>query len=200
MATPPEDSRGSRPSRSAEATARAFRRGAPDAVAAVGEYVRKILFFQPWRPPPEVLQDLQQEAMSHIWSAATRPGFDPAAGFWGFVETVTVRRCIDWRRRQRQTTELSDSAGDSRPGPLGDLLERERRSRVERAIGQLAEPCRRLFELHFIRRLTYRQAAVELGRSEGALRVQMYRCIRQVRQILQEEEDGRSTSRREGEP
>lgn len=198
MATPPEVRPGSRRSRSAERIAWAFRRGDPEAVVAVGEYVRRILLFQAWRPPPDAQRDLQQEAMTQIWHAATNPGFDPTAGFWGFVETVTVRRCIDWRRRQRQTTELSESTKDSRPGPLSTLLEHERRARVGQAITDLGAPCRELFELHFIRGLTYRQAASELERSEGALRVQMYRCIRQVRQILQEQSHGRLASRREG--
>ena len=48
-----------------------------------------------------------------------------------------------------------------------------------------------MIELHLRSGLTYGEMAERLGKSEGALRVQMHRCVRRAQQLLRErlEED-----------
>ncbi len=155
------------------------------ATREVASQVRRILASRGYGIPQEDRREIEQLAMIQIWDAVRRPGFDDAR-FWGFVEVVVSRRCIDWRRRRRVETRLEDTGDftDSGLSPLAGLLERERRDLARETLAQLPETCRRLIELVVGQGRSYRQAAEVLGRSEGALRVQMYRCIGRAREVL----------------
>ncbi len=149
--------------------------------------VRRILAFRGYGIPSEDRRELEQIVVTQIWHAVCRPDFDQA-GFWGFVEVVVARRCIDWLRRRKTETRLEDAGDFADPSlsPLGDLLRREKVALAKQTLAQLPEGCRQLIELVAEQGKTYRQAATILGRSEGALRVQMYRCIREARGLLAE--------------
>lgn len=177
---------------------RAFRQGVPEAVTRVRDRVGRILAFRGYRIPAEERRDLQQEVMAQIWRAANRAGFDPARGFLGFVEVVTARRCIDWLRTRRQDSELQPDHRDERPDPFAVTLAGERARLAAAVLARLREPCRELIALHIVEHKPYSEVARILGRSEGALRVQMYRCIREARRILDELMDAAdSTGRRQ---
>lgn len=121
--------------------------------------------------------------MTQLWQAATNPGTDLTLGFWSLVETVTARRAIDWMRLHREHASLDADAAD-KSNPLADTLARERADLMRAAVEELPEDCRRLIHLHLDEGKTYREIAGILSRSEGALRVQMYRCIRRARELL----------------
>lgn len=168
----------------AELCAHRLGRGDPKAVEEVRERVDRILAHRGFAMAQQDRDDVRQEVMIQLWQAVTRPSFDPAAGFWSFVELVTARRAIDWLRRQsRSVADLkpSPSAGVT---PSAAALEREKRQMAQRALSALDPSCRELVTLHLEKGRSYRELAQILGRSEGALRVQMYRCIRRVRKIL----------------
>ena len=136
--------------------------------------------------------------MTQVWQAVNRTGFDPTLGFWKFVEVVTARRAIDWLRSRRPEAELPaeiEAAG----GPEASALARERTRLAHGALSQLGKPCRDLIYLRIGMNRSYRELSELLGRSEGALRVQMHRCVERARLILAEmtgeEGAGRSESR-----
>ncbi len=167
-----------------EVVAAGFRRGEPREVEKVRCRVSRIVAFRGYSIPMSERKDLEQEIMAQLWNATRRPQFDESAGFWGFVELVALRRCIDWRRGRKNFTSFDPETPDSRKNPLQAVLTRERRQLVARALLELGDPCRKLMELHFHGRKTYRELAKIFGKGEGALRMQMLRCIRGVRQIL----------------
>lgn len=179
---------GSQPARelSTEELARAFSRGRPEAVEIVRIRVRKILSFRRYGMNAEERLDLEQEVMAQLWQATNKEGFDPAQGFWGFVEVVTARRSIDWLRARRPEEPLDDEASypEERTGPLGIVLARERTSLAGRALAELPEECRELLRGHFIENRSYRELAKTSGKTEGALRVQVYRSVRETQRIL----------------
>ncbi len=78
--------------------ARAFATGDPAAVETVRARVDKILAFRGYGIPREDRKDLEQEVMVQLWRSVGRESFQTGAGFWGFVEVVSTRRCIDWLR------------------------------------------------------------------------------------------------------
>ena len=125
-----------------------LRRGTPEAVQEVRERVRRILGFRGYRIPKADLADLEQEVMSQLWQAVNRPSFDAAKGFWGFVEVVAGRRCIDWLRTKKPVTELTDEVHDGSAGPLRSVLAEERVRLAQAALAELGEPCRELIRLH----------------------------------------------------
>jgi RNA polymerase sigma-70 factor (ECF subfamily) len=173
-----------REQRTSEAVAHGFRRGRPEDVAAVSARVKRILAYRGFRMEESDRLDIEQEVLGQLWRVATSPGFDPAAGFWGLVETVTVRRSIDWLRRRREEVPIEATHPDAGPWPDQRAMERETAESVRVAIARLGEPCRQLIHLRIEKGLGFRSISRRLGRSEGALRVQLHRCIGALRQQL----------------
>lgn len=168
---------------------KALRSGSAEAVAEVRERIRRIVRFRGYRIPRDEQKELEQEIVVQVWQAVNRSSFDPHAGFWGFVEVVTARRCIDWLRRQRPESALEadfSSTPDGRPGPLGTTLDHERTQLAYAALAQLGKACRDLIYLHVGMGRSYKEIGTLLGKSEGALRVQMYRCVREARRIVEQ--------------
>lgn len=163
---------------------RRLRRGDSAAVRHVRERVWKILSFRGYRLPEEDRKDLVQEIVTQIWQAVTRPGFEAGERFWGFVEVVTARRAIDWLRVQRYSSEIDPNLAASGADPLDKTIAKEKNRLAFIALSQLSEPCRELIFLHAGLDKTYKEIAQLLGKSEGALRIQMFRCVRAARRIL----------------
>jgi RNA polymerase sigma factor (sigma-70 family) len=154
------------------------------AVDHVRARVRRILAFKRLRIPDQDREDLEQEIMTEVWQAVNRPGFDLTAGFWGFVEVVASRRCIDWLRSRRVRLPLSEDLLDSGKSPLQKTLDNERTGLAEKVLAALDPDCRKLILLRLREGCSYSAIARDLGKTEGALRVQMYRCIRAAQQLL----------------
>lgn len=172
----------------AESIARGLQRGEAWAIAEVEGRVGRILAFRGYRIPPQDREDLGQEVMTQVWQAVKRPGFDPGGGFLGFVELVTARRSVDWLRAQRQEAPLGEGVADSRATPAEETMDRERTRLAAAAVDGLEAPCRELIRLHVGLGKGYREISRLLGRSEGALRTQMHRCIQTARRLLEQEE------------
>lgn len=163
-----------------------FRDGRPSAVREVVARVERIVSYSGFGIPGTDREDIQQEVMKQLWRAANQPGFDPEAGFWGFVDSVATRRCIDWfRRRRRASTEiLEETEMDARPGPLHQALKNERLALANEVLATLEAPCRDLLELRVRRQLSFSEISRRVGRSSGALRVQFHRCIDRARKRM----------------
>lgn len=161
-----------------------LRRGTPNAIATVRRRVGRILDSPQLRIPRETRKDLQQEVTTQIWQAVNRKGFDPDRGFWGFVEVVTARRWIDWLRTRKEADGDLLDIPDSRSGPLDRVLDLEQAELARSAVAKLGKPCQDLLRLHFTEGRPYAELAGVLGKTDGALRVQVYRCIRQAQKIL----------------
>lgn len=164
----------------------AFRKGEPEAVAEVEGRVRRIIGHRGYGIPEAERDELRQEVLVQVWQSVNRDGFDAERGFWGFVQVVTARRCIDWRRKRREerATNLS-LVPDSGRGPLKRILASERRHVVRAAVEQLGRRCRELIEYRVSEGRSYAEIADLTGRSEQALRAQMYRCIKSARSFVE---------------
>lgn len=170
-----------------DSVVRPFAAGDPDAAAEIRARVRRIVAFRGFRIPREDRLDLEQTIMFQIWQAVGRSDFD-GTGFWGFVEIVASRRCIDWFRSRKGEVSLEPELerADTRPGPLRRALSRERAELANAALARLPEPCRELIHLHAGLNKSYKEISGLLGREEGALRVQLHRCIQRANRILSE--------------
>lgn len=165
-----------------------FRSGDSRAVDEVEERVRRIVSYRGYGIPIEQQEELCQDALIQIWQAVNKDGFDAERGFWGFVQVVSARRCIDWRRKKR---EARSEAGisllpDPRRGPFRRLVAGERDKAVRGVLDELGAACRQVIDLRVAGDKSYSEIAEITGRSEQALRAQMYRCIKKARQIIGE--------------
>jgi RNA polymerase sigma factor (sigma-70 family) len=160
-----------------------LRGGDPQAMQLLRERVRRILSHGRLRIPVAELDDLEQETMTQVWLALNRPTFDLGGGIWGFVEVVASRRCIDWLRSRRLVEPLTEALRDGSSDPLHRAMRRESTRNVSGALAALDAPCRELIALRIGEGLSFRELATRLGKSEEALRVQMYRCVRSARAL-----------------
>jgi len=176
--------------------AHGFRAGDPAATEAVRRRVRKILSYRGYGMPREEQQDLEQEVMTQVWQASNRSGADLGPGFWGFIEVVTARRSIDWLRTRRRHDELDPELADRGTTPLEQAISKEREQLVASTLERLPEPCRKLIFLHANLNKTYREISTLLKRSEGALRVQMHRCVQRAQGIVDELQKGGESEQR----
>lgn len=161
-----------------------LRHGDAHAVHTVRERVRRILAYKGFPVSDHEMEDLEQEVMTDVWRAVTRPQFDFGAGFWGFLEVVTARRCIDWLRRKRQWDPLVEEIEDPQSDPLDRALRNEQAAASERLLAQLDPTCRQLIEMRFREGLAYSEISRSTGTSEGALRVALHRCVEKARRLL----------------
>jgi RNA polymerase sigma factor (sigma-70 family) len=164
--------------------AQGLRDGRPEAVAAVAARVERIVAARGYGIPRAVREELEQEVLTQLWQAVRRPGFDVGRELWPFVEVLAARRCIDWLRAHRPTEPLAADQPAGQQGPLSQVLDAEKRDLARQALATLSPSCRELIRLHASLGRSYAEIATATGRREGALRVQLFRCIRQAREAL----------------
>jgi len=168
-----------------ESVPRRFAAGDELAAREIRDRIDRILAFRAFSIPAEDRRDLRQEVITQVFQAVRRDGFDFQQGFWGFVETVVTRRVIDWRRSRRTVVELDPGLSDRGESAVDGLIVREQVSLGRAVLERLDAKCRDLIARHAVEGLPYRQIAVEQGISEGALRVQLHRCVKRARTLLQ---------------
>jgi RNA polymerase sigma-70 factor (ECF subfamily) len=171
-----------------EPVALGLARGEALAEREVRGWVRRFLAASALALPGDVRADLEQEVMVELWQAVRRPDFDATRELGGFVRVLCARRAIDWWRsmRRREADATPEALADDSPGPLDELLSQERQALARRVFATLSTRCRELLRQQVVEKLSYREIALRSGRSEGALRVQLHRCIERARLRLRE--------------
>ena len=72
----------------------------------------------------------------------------------------------------------------ARAHPRG-LLDGERTAIAADVLRALDPTCREIFVMRFDNGMQYGEISRRLGKSEGALRVQMHRCVQRARELLE---------------
>ena len=146
--------------------------------------VTRVVRFRGYYVPHNDRSDLVQEALVDVIRETRRRAFESDEEFLGFVKTVAYRRCVDWVRKRRSSTHLRLSLATV-PTPADELLERERQQLGVAVVKRMHEKCRTLFALHAGMGMTYGEISQVLGRSEGALRTQMYECLKAAKRMAE---------------
>lgn len=183
---------------SSQTWARRLQRGEPGAVEEVRVRVARILAHSALAIPQQERDDLEQEVLTEIWQSVNRSRFEVSAGFWGFVEVVTSRRSIDWLRARRERLPLPEALEFPGRGPLRRTLERERVEVASAVLSALDAPCQELIAFRLRDDLSFAEIAQSTGKSEGALRVQLHRCVERARRLAKGIREGRQQGARPG--
>ena len=143
-------------------------------------------------------EDLTQEAFATAW--LNIGGFNGSASLATWLHRIAYCKFIDWRRRAevrgrgaRGGSADGDAADAVRqlaaaaPGPLDELLAGESAQRLSRAVGALEECERQVIVLHYFQGLSFREAAVVLGRPAGTVKWQVSRALCRLRERLHED-------------
>ncbi len=165
-------------------TPRRLLAGDPDVTRKVYARVRRIVGSRAYGLPSDLREDLIQEIVIELWRTIGKPGFDLDRELWGFVEVMTVRRCIDAFRRYRPPVELNPEHPDPADDPLRMTIADERRRQVRKAVAGLSEDCRALIRDRIEHGLSFKAIVENRGGTEGALRVRFHRCVAKAREIF----------------
>jgi RNA polymerase sigma-70 factor (ECF subfamily) len=145
----------------------------------------------------EAVQDAFVKAYSHLAS------FREELPFEVWFTRILINGCLDRikarNRRERWIAPMPDGPAGERdfgervagkgPSPEDQLLARERRERLARALARLPERQRSVFMLSHYEGCTSREVSAMTGLNESTVRVHLFRAIRKLRTLLA---DGRA--------
>jgi RNA polymerase sigma-70 factor, ECF subfamily len=140
----------------------------------------------------EAVQDAFVKAYSHLAS------FREELPFEVWFTRILINGCLDRikarTRRERWIGPMPDGPGGERdfaermpgrgPSPEDQLLTRERRRAVSRALAKLPERQRSVFMLSHFEGCTSREVSALTGLNESTVRVHLFRAIRKLRALL----------------
>jgi RNA polymerase sigma factor (sigma-70 family) len=162
-----------------------FLKGEEQDLRAARATVESVLRFGGYAIPATEREDIVQEVLLDACRALGSPGFRIRRSLDSFLRTLAHRRCIDWRRRRRREQPLNELLPDGGPDPQVTALANERRRLATWIIGSLSVSCRELIRMHVQQNLRYEEIAGRTGRSEGALRVEMCKCLKEARALVE---------------
>jgi RNA polymerase sigma-70 factor (ECF subfamily) len=108
-------------------------------------------------------------------------GYTGRGQFRSWLRAVVLSACREHiRTSARAQPEILE------PGQESDLDSLERALVVREAVAGLGEPCKTTIELHFFHDLTQAEVARRLAVPEGTIAARVSRCVRRLRDALQE--------------
>lgn len=166
-----------------------LRRGDPDAPEALlARYdgmmryiVRGIL------TDPHEAEDCLSHIRVKLWeklSAYDPDQASPAVWVTAVCRNAAYDRLRRLRREAERAAPLEDWTADPGPGPEEQLLLRERRERLQKALNALRDGERRLFYRKYYYLQSTAQIAAELGLSERAVEGRLYRVRARLQKLL----------------
>lgn len=139
--------------------------------------------------PPDHVDDVVQETLLTIHRV--RHTYDPTRPFTPWLRAIAARRAVDGLRRRirHQARELhAPLAYETHPDPAAPawsgLIHAERAQRLGAEVAALPEGQRQAVEELGMRENTLAEASARTGRTPGALKVNLHRALKALRQRL----------------
>lgn len=168
-----------------------FLEGQPVAVGFVEEAVSRALGGRSLNLG-EARADVHQEALRRLVVSFRAGQFRGDAALATYIHKVAYGAAIDhWRkirrRREEQADESPEAAQRSTPADQARGLETlENRRLVDRLLSSLGSPCRELLARVYFDETTHAAIAQTLGKTEGAVKVQVHRCRQEAGRLLRQ--------------
>jgi RNA polymerase sigma-70 factor (ECF subfamily) len=96
-----------------------------------------------------------------------------------YVVQIAKYTCIEFLRKKIRFSAVdldSIDLADANPGPEQEVAAAERQEQAAKALAQLPEGCRQLFEMIFEHKLPYQEISRRLGVAEGTVKSRAWRC------------------------
>jgi RNA polymerase sigma factor (sigma-70 family) len=179
-----------------QATVKLFRRFAGAIRHAIGRFASR----------PEDREDLHSEVVIRLLADDKRAlrNWEPRAPFAAYASSVAAHHCIDWIRSEGKLppTQVDPAAlghgsmiellQATHPAPLDEepeqvLTQSERRTMVAEGLAELSADDRLVLFLRYEQGMNGVEVAQALGLSHGAARQRIFRALRRLEQILEDE-------------
>jgi len=145
-------------------------------------------FFRRQGAGPHHAEDLTQDVFLKLYNQASR--YRPEERFSAFCMRVARNVWIDDRRRAASRRARLEVAGeqprevDPAIGPLESAALMDEGQRMRRALTQLPETHRMVFELGVLQELGYAEVGELLGIPVGTVKSRMYHAVRKLRDLV----------------
>jgi len=166
-----------------------FLAGQPAALAFVEDAVGRALGSRSLNLREE-RADVHQEALRRLVVSFRAGQFRGDSSLSTYIYKVAHGAAIDhWRRVRRRREDQADESPEfwsrSAPSDQARTLEAaETRRIVDRLLSDLGSPCRELLARVYFEEATHAAIAESLGKSEGAVKVQVHRCRQEAARLL----------------
>lgn len=131
-------------------------------------------------------EDCLSEAAMRVWKNIEK--FDSQRGSWkSWITAVTRNTALNHKRSlasHQSTEELSENMPSPKPTPEEEVLRRETREAVLRALQQISSKERTLFYRKYYYLQPTAQIASEMGMTERAVEGKLYRLKKRLRKML----------------
>jgi RNA polymerase sigma-70 factor, ECF subfamily len=129
---------------------------------------------------PGLAEDLTVETFWRMYRARAR--FDPGRPIGAWARRIATNAALDHLRARPPETELLADPPDA-PSPDA-ALQREMREQIQRAFCRLPANLRVAAMLALVEERPYQEIADTLGTSVGAVKLRVFRAVRQLRKHL----------------
>lgn len=146
-------------------------------------YSALCLFANNYLRDMDLSRSLVQQVFIDLWMK--REKISISTSVKSYLYTTVKNRCIDVLRKEKATTEISESVENLNQTPFRDLVEEaELNDRINTSINQLPKKCREIFLLCRFEGLKYSEIAEKLGISVKTVEMQMGIALKKLRDSL----------------
>ena len=131
-------------------------------------------------------EDLTQQVFIKAWQAISR--FKKMSSpFLAWLMTISNHLVIDFYRAHKETVLLEEDfiVDKSSPGPECAVETSWAKAEVHKAIRQLPPEQQQVVMLRYIEGFSGRDTAAAMDKSEEAIRVMLYRALKRLRRIME---------------
>ena len=149
-------------------------------------------FIRRYTGNPDEAYDLLQETFAAAWTALGR--YDAERSFPTWLRSVALNKCRDWSRRRAvrrwltRSDPLDSKAGlnltDDAPSPEAEMLDKQRLSRLDRAVANLPTGLKEPLILTALEELSHQEAGRLLGLTAKAVELRAYRARKALAEAL----------------
>lgn len=130
-------------------------------------------------------EEIVQDVMLELWRRREQITIDDSPR--AYLLRATRNRALNHLRHQRiEVRDERHVVGETHTAPVGDrfLVQAEIDAAVKRAVAELPERCREVFELSRVSGLKYSEIATALGISVKTVEAQMGKALKTLRERL----------------
>lgn len=154
------------------------------------ELVKPVYRYIYYRVDPEIAEDLTEETFLRAWQHLKdyKPGRSP---FSAWVFRIAHNLVCDYYRKHEVVEMIDETAPDPALDrhPVAQVEVKLNQIRLRKAIRELPETYQQVIILKYINELENDEVAATLNKTEGAVRTIQFRALKQLRTILEGQEN-----------